>query len=371
MIVVVVLAGIRLALPYVILHYANKELANMDGYYGHIEDIDVALIRGAYQIDSIYLNKVDSITHKETPFFAAKRIDLSVEWETLFKGGVVGEVIMEEPMLRFTKDKVEPKDIKKDSSDLKNLRDDLMPLRINRFEARNGRIQYIDDNSKPKVDIQLDNASVLAMNLRNSYDSSQLLPASIKATANVYGGDLSLNCRLNPLADVPTFDMNAEVNNTHLVEVNDFFKAYAKVDVNKGTFGLYTEFAAKEGKFTGYVKPLIKDLDVLGAEDRKDNVFRKLWEGFAGTIGEVFENQPKDRLATKIPLKGSTKDLDANVWYAIGEVLQNAFIQALQPAIDREITIQTIDHEKGKKKNFLEKVFGNKDKKEETKDKKG
>jgi hypothetical protein len=361
LIVLVALVAIRLALPYVILHYANKTLATMDGYYGHIDDIDLAIIRGAYKINNIYLNKMDTVSGEQTPFFGASVIDLSVEWRALFKGEIVGEIILADPMLRFTKDKVEPKDVRKDSTDLKALLDDFMPLDINRFEARNGKIQYIDDFSKPRVDIQLSNTNIVALNLRNSYDSSELLPATITADAEVYGGSLNLNCKLNPLAEVPTFDMNAEVKNTQLVQVNDFFKAYAKVDVNKGTFGLYTELAAKEGKFSGYVKPLIKDLDVLGAEDRKDNILKKLWEGLVGVVGEVFENQPKDRLATKIPLEGTVKELDTNVWYAIGVVLQNAFIRALQPAIDQEISIQTVDTKKAEKKNFLEKVFGDKD----------
>jgi hypothetical protein len=362
---------IRLALPYVILHYANKTLATMDGYYGHIDDIDLAIIRGAYKINHIFLDKVDSVSQNHTPFFSSEVIDLSVEWHALFKGSIVGEIVMEEPMLRFTKDKVEPKDVRKDSTDFKKLLDDFMPLDINRFEARNGRIQYIDEFSTPKVDIQMSNANIVALNLRNSYDSSELLPASVRADAEIYGGTLNFNCRLNPLADVPTFDMDAELKNTQLVQVNDFFKAYAKADVNKGTFGLYTELAAKEGKFSGYVKPLIKDLDVLGAEDRKDNVLKKLWEGLVGTVGEVFENQPKDRLATKIPLEGTVKDLDTNVWYALGIVLQNAFIRALQPSIDQEINIETVDNEPDRKKNLLEKVFGEKDgkdKKEKKKD---
>ena len=67
--VVALLIVIRLILPYVVLHYANKTLANMKGYYGHINDIDLAIIRGAYRIDSIYLNKADTVTSKQTPFF--------------------------------------------------------------------------------------------------------------------------------------------------------------------------------------------------------------------------------------------------------------------------------------------------------------
>ena len=52
--------------------------------------------------------------------------------------------------------------------------------------------------------------------------------------------------------------------------------------MNKGTLGLYTEFAAKDGKYKGYVKPIIKDLDVVGPEDKKDNFLQKTWETIIG-----------------------------------------------------------------------------------------
>ncbi len=55
--VTVLLITIRLILPYVVLHYANKTLANMKGYFGHIENIDLSICRGAYVIKDIYLNK--------------------------------------------------------------------------------------------------------------------------------------------------------------------------------------------------------------------------------------------------------------------------------------------------------------------------
>jgi hypothetical protein len=365
LIILVLCIIIRLLLPSIILHYANKSLAGMKGYYGHIEDIDVALIRGAYKIDSIYLNKLDSNTQKQTPFFSASLVDLSIEWKALLHGSVVGEMVFESPTLRFSKDKVEPKHLQKDSSKFKNLEDDFMPLQINRLEIKNGRIEYIDEFSKPKVDISLTNADLLAKNLKNSYDSAALLPASLTAKANVYEGTLSLNMKLNPLAKEPTFDVNAELKNVNLVKLNDFFKAYAKVDVNKGKFGLYAEAAAKDGKFDGYVKPLIKDLDILGHEDRADNIFQKLWEGIAGTVGQVFKNHPKDQVATKIPLKGSIKNPDSNIWYVLSEILQNAFISAIQPSIDNEISIASVDTKKDEKKTFLQKVFGKKDKKDD------
>lgn len=363
LVVLGVILAARIALPYVVLHYANKTLAGMEGYRGHIEDIDIALIRGAYKIDSIYLNKVDSASGKETPFFAASFIDLSVEWKALFHGSIVGELEFENPELRFILDKVEPKDLQEDSTDFRKLLDDFMPLKVNRFAINNGSIRYIDNTTTPKVDIGLTDLQAVATNLKNSYDSSALLPASVIARATVYEGTLALNIKLNPLAQQPTFDMNAELKNTNLVLLNEFFQAYAKVDVNKGVFGLYTEVAAKDGGFTGYVKPLVKDLDILGIEDRKDNIFRKLWEAIAGGAGELFENQPKDQVATKIPFEGRLDNPRPNIWITIANTLQNAFIRALQPSIDNEINIASVDAEKEEKKTLLQKVFEKEDEK--------
>ncbi len=66
--VLLAVVALRIALPYVLLHFANERLAHMKGYNGHIDDIDLALYRGAYRIEQFHLEKVDSISHDETLF---------------------------------------------------------------------------------------------------------------------------------------------------------------------------------------------------------------------------------------------------------------------------------------------------------------
>ena len=39
--------ALHLALPYLIRDYLNDKLADMGDYTGHVEDIDIQLIRGA------------------------------------------------------------------------------------------------------------------------------------------------------------------------------------------------------------------------------------------------------------------------------------------------------------------------------------
>ncbi len=339
----------------------------MEGYRGHVSDIDIALYRGAYQLDSIYIHKVDSVTGKLVEFFSARKIDLSVEWKALFQGRIVGELEFFTPKLVFTKDKAEIGEVAKDTNDFRKILKDFMPLKVNRFEVHDGSIHYVDETSSPKIDIFLKNTYILAQNLKNTADSNVLLPTPIQLHADAYGGTLSLNMKMNPLEEQPTFDLTAELENTNLPELNDFFKAYGKFDVNRGTMGLYTEFAAKDGKFKGYVKPIIKDLDVLGVEDKEDNVLQQVKEGAVGVVGSIFKNPNKKQLATKVPIEGNFEDPSINTWEAVWEVLKNAFIEALMPSVDNEINIQSAANTSGEadKPGFFKRLFSSGEKQEE------
>ncbi len=361
--IVVLLIIIRIILPYIVLHYANKTLASMNGYFGHINDIDLAIYRGAYVINNFYIDKVDSSSQQRVPFISSQVNDLSVEWKSLFHGRLVGELEFTNPVMRFTKDKAEPAAIQKDTNDFRTVLKSFMPLKINHFEISNGKIQYIDSTSAPKVNIAMTDVQVLAQNL-SSVEHTELLPSTVDASADVYKGKLHFKMKLNPLATTPTFDMNAELQNTSLPELNDFLKAYAKFDVHAGTFGLYAEVASKNGKFIGYVKPIIKNLDVVGPEDRHDSFLNKLYEELVGAAGVILKNSKEKQVASKIPIKGEYGKTIVGIWYAIIEVLRNAFIQALYPSIDNEITILSVNKvETDKKKGFFEKLFTKPEKK--------
>jgi hypothetical protein len=368
-VVILVLIIIRLILPYVVLKYVNKSLASLEGYYGHVNDVDLSLYRGAYKIKDIYINKVDK--QKQTPFFSSQLIDLSVEWKALLNGSVVGEIVFLHPKLEFTQNKVEPAQVQKDTTDFKKVLEDLMPLKVNRLEVQDGELRYKDFSASPNVNIGMKDVYLLAQNLSNSYKKSELLPASVVSNAKVYGGTFNLNMRMNPLANKSTFDLNAKVEQTNLTALNDFLKAYGGFDVHKGTFGLYAEMAAKNGRYKGYVKPVIKDLEVTGPEDKKDGFFNRLWENAVGAAGKVLKNPKKEQVATTIPLEGSTNDLKASTWYAILDVLRNAFIQALTSSIENKINISSVDTDtKQEEKGFFKKLFGGGDDKDKKKDKK-
>lgn len=357
---------LRLVLPFFVLKYVNNVLSESKSYPGHVEDIDLAIIRGAYVIKDIRINKRDTVTGKidTIPFFVSDAVDLSVEWKALFKGKIVGEINVERPRLNFVKGKHKDEDVKQDTADFQDVIRDLMPLTINRFEINNGSIHYKDPYMKPAVDVSMKNIRVVATNLSNVNDSNKVLPAALRASGEAYDGTLNLNVKFDALQKTPTFDLNANVTGVNMVKLNDFFKAYGNFDVKQGTFGLYTEFAAKKAKFAGYVKPLIRDLDVVQWEKEEGSVGQILWESVVGTVAEVFENQPKDQLATKVPISGRFENPNVNLWNAISFVLRNAFVNALQPSVDNTITLGNVEAQQPEEKTFLQKVFGKNEKRE-------
>jgi hypothetical protein len=301
---------------------------------------------------------------------SARTVDLSLEWKALFKGKLVGKLVFEQPVLCFTNNVVEMKDVAQDTSDFRELLANFMPIKVNRCEIQNGSLRYNDKTTTPNVNVGITHMNGTALNLRNAYSSQQVLPASIDVTGDVYEGNMVFSMQLNPLAKQPAFDLNATVEHTNLVKLNDFFMAYGGFDVNKGEFDMYTEAVTKDGKFTGYVKPIIKGLDVVSwkGQDKKDNFFQKIWESLVGGVAELLENQKKDQIATKINFKGTIEDPKSSILEVVLIVLQNAFVEALRPSIDHQISLSKLAQTAEKKKTGFFKSLFKSDKKHKKKD---
>ncbi len=356
---VVLLVLVRIALPYIVLHFANQKLARLDGYYGHIQDIDIALYRGAYIMKDIYIDKIDATGKERTNFFQCSRIDLSVEWKALWEKKIVGEVEFTKPVLKYTLNKTIGETAETDTTNFIALVRDFMPLRMNRFLVEQGQIHYIDPNSDPLVNIPLTEVRILGKGLTNESETNNLLPATINMSSTLYNGNMGIGVNLDPLNNVPTFDLNGQLTQTNLVYFNSFFTAYANFDLKKGNISVYSEFAAKDQGFKGYVKPIIKDLDIVQFNKEEGGPLQITWETLVGSSAEILQNQPKDQLATKIKMEGKFKQPDIQTFDAIISVLKNAFIEALKPAIDHSIDIYNI---KESKKKFILSTFRKKEK---------
>jgi hypothetical protein len=342
LVVIILLVLVRIALPFIVENYVNKVLSEMPDYTGHVEDVDLSLYRGAYTIENLVLHEREK--QREVPFMEIKKIDLSVEWGALLKGAVAGEVIIQSPRLNFVAEEAKEEAAEDTPMEEKEhwteTLKDLLPLTINRFEITDGKISYLDFNTQPQVNIYLNNLHLLAHNLSNVEETGEELPSSLRLNAQTLGGGLlDARMKLNALKEIPDFDLNLQLKQVQLPELNDFIKAYGKFDIERGRFELYSEIKLKNGQLTGYLKPFFEDLKVLNWEkDRKEgNFFQAVWEGIAGLFTEAVENQARDQIASRVPVKGSVNEPGTEVFTTILNILKNAFIEAFEKGIEHTV----------------------------------
>jgi Domain of Unknown Function (DUF748) len=366
----VLLIALRIALPYILLNLVNKQLSHIPGYTGHVDDIDVALIRGAYKIKKIKLEKTGGKI--PVPFFAAELVDLSLQWASLFHGRIVGKIEVDQPVLNFVKGPTEETSQTKIDKSWTDVVKKLMPLKLNKFEIVEGEIHYRDFHSKPTFDIYTKNVHILAENLSNAEKNKQILPSTIEASGDVYGGKATASMKMDALAKSPTFDGNMKLVGLNLTNLNNFIDAFAKFDIKSGEISIYTEAAAKDGRITGYTKPIIKNLKVLNWEKDKDKPVKIAYEAVVEAVAWIFKNHNKDQLATRVEFEGNIKKPDISIWELIGQVLKNAFIQALYPSLENSVNLGSLTGNKDKSSSEIDKTLqqSNKDIGVKVKDKK-
>lgn len=345
LVLIVLLVALRVALPHLVKWYVNKTLDEMPEYAGSIGDVDLKLWRGAYEIEKVDIIKTDGDV--PVPFFSSKKVEFSVQWRALFEGALVGEIAFFQPEVNFVNGPTkETKQVGVDKPWLDTVKK-LFPLDINRFEVFDGSVHYRDFHSSPKVNLEIDRIYMLATNLTNSKKLSKTLVADIKMKGRTFKeSDFEVTTKLDPSRDKPTFDLNMKMDPVSLTKLNDFAQAYGKFDFERGTLALVIELAALDGNVSGYAKPLLDNMAIVNLREDVTNPVKLAWEGIVGGITRVFRNQPKDRLATKIPIEGDLSKPKTLLFPTLGNILKNAFIRAYKGNVEESVTLKDALEEK-------------------------
>jgi len=337
---VLLLLGLRIALPGLIHAQLNRLLERNPKYEGTVGDVGVALYRGAYKIHDVEIHKRGG--RVPVPFAQTPLVDVSVDWGALLHGKFVGEVVADQLQLNFV---AGPTEADQQSgaagkNEWRRLVEGLFPAQLNRFEVRNGTIHFRNFRSKPPVHLELRDVDLVAGNLEDPAHLHTERAGRIEARGRFEkAGYLILHSTVDKHATEPSFNTDLIVRGVELKEWNDFLRAYANVDAEKGTVNLYAELEAKDGQFRGYAKPFFKDVELLGWDEKvaKQSPLKTAWEALVSGLLEVFKNRSEDDVAARIPITGSSKKPRGEFWPALGSALSNAWIEALKPRLEHSV----------------------------------
>jgi hypothetical protein len=146
---------------------------------------------------------------------------------------------------------------------------------------------------------------------------------------------------IDPNERVPTFDINLSIEGAKLVDVNPWLDEFLKVDAEMGEFSMYSELAAAEGRFEGYVRPILQD-PKFASSDEEEGPFRKAWEGLVNLAAKILENKQEDQVATQIPLRGELTEPDVDLVTTIVNLLRNAFVAAFSHSLEGSINLRDV-----------------------------
>ena len=322
--------GIRIALePSPIFH--QQAAQRSPGLIGHVDDLSFQILRGRYSIKGLALDTTP--THGTQPLFAVDDITVDVSWGELMQRKIVGDVIITHPIVTIIQPAAKPAEDKKEAASpppnwQAQVRQ-LLPIKVTQVAIHDGRVRYRDPNQQPKIDLHADSIEVSITNITNRDSLKDSMFTHVECQAKLQdSGKFKLDMHVDPLAKSPIFKLNTTLTDLDITKLNDVLLAYAKFDVHRGTFELFSEVAARDGAFKGYIKPVFHDLEVLNwAEEKdRDNKLQLFWKGLVGAVTNLLTNHKADQMAGKVEIEGKFSSPDISIWDATLSVLKNAFV---------------------------------------------
>jgi len=207
-------------------------------------------------------------------------------------------------------------------------------IRLDRLQAKNGTLGFVNKSADPSYRLFLADTNLTISHLDT--DFAQGGTELTLAGRFMASGTTEAVAVFRAVGRQRDFALAIRIVNVELARLNNLLKAHGDLDVAAGRFALFSEAQVKEDRISGYVKPLISDVEVYStSQEKEESLLQKLYEGTLGTLAEIFEG-PGERVATKTDISGTVDNPDASILEILGNLVRNAFYKAILPGFEQE-----------------------------------
>ncbi|MEH6497894.1 MAG: DUF748 domain-containing protein [Pseudoalteromonas distincta] len=337
-VIIILLVILHLSLSTLVRSMMNENMAEMGDYTGHVEEVDLYWWRGAYSIHGLNIQK--NVGNVQAPFFVAPRIDIALSWRSLWDHhALVARVRFTDPELNFVDSEIESDRQTGEGVDWRERLREQILIQIDELQIVNGTVAFRNFSSEPQVNVYANDLNMTVLNLSTSREVEGTRDASLDGTAELLGhAPMEMQAAFDPLFEMDDFEVRFRATEVDLTQLNDFASAYGKFDFSSGNGELVVEAQADDSQLTGYIKPLLRNVEVFDFEQDVQNedkgFFRGVWEAIVGAGGAVVKNRKRDQIATRVNLSGSLQNADVSPLQAFFGILRNGFIEAFNAGFE-------------------------------------
>jgi len=328
----------KTALSLVKKHLIRK-LNESPGLKGDIGQLEFQVIRNAVVLRDVYICKKSG--RSKVLEASIPEITFQFRWRELWQGTLVGRIHVQAPRIELAAERENDRDGKAPADAVLALCREsrrFMPFRLLSIDVSDGLIEYRNQFTSPPFQLAVEKVSFHAANLTNipAPDSSDEVEIALEGQTTGHG-KLWLRLTLPSLSDALTFHLRVGLSHVNLVDLNDFLRACAKFDLERGVCSVYAEFQVERGKYEGYIQPRFQDLDVFAWQKEQGKGFFQICrQAVLAMLASLFKSNSRDELALNIPISGTFADPGVDVWSAVGSLLKNAFVRSLLPGFGND-----------------------------------
>lgn len=345
LVALLVLLAVRAVAPTIIRSHLNGFLAEFSPVYrGHIEDLDLGILRGAYRLEGVTFALKDG---RERPFVRADSIDVSLAWRELLRGRIVSDVIADRLHFVFERSLREVFTAVPDDSvaEAEQARKKIFPVAVTRVELRQSSFESPDIpgfSAEAPLRLRDIDASVSGL-----IGGEAHLRSPFRLRGTLFEGSILRAAGTLDLAAKPvTWVVGAEVRGFDLPAANPITRRTLPLTFERGKLDLFTEVKSEDGKITGYLKPFVRDLAVVGDERDFANLRHFGIEAGVATINALFRNREKGTVATRILFSLEDGDFDWNASAAFTDLFQNGYREELEPGLENLLVLREPETQK-------------------------
>src|SRR5262245_2526311 len=206
-------------------------------------------------------------------------------------------------------------------------------LRVGHGKILNSEMGFVNRSTSPDYRVFLADMNVDVDHFSNRLEEGT---GVVKVTGKFMGSGPTLVIgTFRPEKPNPDFNLEVKIIKTRVKALNDVLRAYGNIEVRGGMFAFFSELSVKDNHIDGYVKPLLRDVDVYDPEKDKDKpLARKVYKAVVDGVMGLLESKAQKEVATETNLSGEVQNLQAGTWQIIGNLVRNAFFKAILPGFE-------------------------------------